>query len=287
MKIYLLLIFTLLLSGSCSYKLRHANIDNNEITYLKKDKKILNKVSKHLEKYKDKDISELVVLTGKYFLKTPYVAHTLEAKKEQLVINLREFDCTTYAENCLAISRTVKSGSHTFEQFATELKLIRYRQGIIDDYPSRLHYFSDWIYDNDGKELIKDVSQEIANIPLTLHVKYMSTHPHSYPQIKSNERLVSIIAEQERNISLRQMFYIPKNRLAEFENKLQDGDIVGITTSIDGMDIQHVGILIEKLGRIHLMHASSQAEKVIVSEETLEKYLLNNKRATGIMVARP
>jgi hypothetical protein len=66
-----------------------------------------------------------------------------------------------------------------------------------------------------------------------------------------------------------------------------DGDIVGITTGIEGLDISHVGVLVRKAGRIHIIHASSKAEKIIVSEETLEEYLLTNKSATGIMVARP
>jgi hypothetical protein len=35
------------------------------------------------------------------------------------------------------------------------------------------------------------------------------------------------------------------------------------------------------------MHASSLAEEVVVSEGTLEDYLLGSKSATGIMVARP
>jgi hypothetical protein len=66
-----------------------------------------------------------------------------------------------------------------------------------------------------------------------------------------------------------------------------DGDIAGITTGIEGIAIQHVVILVRKEGRIHLMHASSKAEKVAVSDFTLEEYLLNSKSASGIMLARP
>jgi len=66
-----------------------------------------------------------------------------------------------------------------------------------------------------------------------------------------------------------------------------EGDIVGITTKIEGFAIMHVGILIRLEGRFHLMHASSKAEKVVISLNTLEDYLLNRNSAGGFMLARP
>ena len=228
-----------------------------------------------------------MVKVGSFFQLTPYVAHTLETAEEQLIINLRELDCTTFAENCLAISRTIKSESPDFEQFTSELQNIRYRDGKIDGYPSRLHYFCDWIDNNVEKNLIKDMSEEIAQTPFPKEINFMSTHPGSYMQLKDSISLIDRIAIQEKEISSRKMFYIPETKIAEVESKLMDGDIAGITTEIDGIGIQHVVILIRQEGRIHLLHASSAAEKVTVSEITLEEYLLNNKSASGIMLARP
>jgi hypothetical protein len=135
--------------------------------------------------------------------------------------------------------------------------------------------------------LIADVSGEIAQTPLNKQINFMSTHPDSYARLKDSTRLVDIIAGQEKEISVRKMFYIPETRIAELEDLLRDGDIVGITTGIEGLAVSHVGILVRKSDRIHMIHASSKAEKVVVSEGTLEDYLLNSKSATGIMVARP
>ena len=87
-------------------------------------------------------------------------------------------------------------------------------------------------------------------------------------------------------ISERMAWYIPKKNLREYENKLKDGDIVAITTHIDGLDVMHVGFVVWINNRVRLLHASSREEKVIISEETLEDYLQSNKSATGIMVAR-
>jgi len=114
----------------------------------------------------------------------------------------------------------------------------------------------------------------------------MSTHPKSYVQLKDST-LIPVIAGQEQEISKRKMYFIPEEKIAAFEMRLKDGDIDGITTSIKGMDISHVVSLQRVAGKMHILHASQTAKKVILSEETLEEYLKNSKSATGIMVARP
>jgi len=256
------------------------------VVYLQKDKAIFEKILQQFTTEKNTPTADLILKVGTFFKETTYVAHTLEIQPEQLVVNLRELDCTTFAESVLAIARTIKSEKPSFEQFAAELQNIRYRNGIIDGYPSRIHYFSDWIFENSNRNFIEDVSKEIAKNPYPLEVNFMSTHPASYIQLKDSS-LIPVIAKQEKEISSRRMFNIPEDKLAEFEHLLQDGDIVGITTTIKGMDVSHVGILVRQNGRIHILHASSTAKKVILSEETLEEYLKSSKSATGIMVARP
>ena len=256
------------------------------VVYLEKDKLIFEKILQQFSTQKNKPIADLMVQVGAFFKETPYVAHTLEIVPEQLVVNLRELDCTTFAESVLAIARTIKSKTPSFEQFAHELQNIRYRNGKIDGYTSRIHYFSDWIFENNKRNFIKDVSEEIAKIPYPLKVNFMSTHPASYIQLKDS-MFIPVIAKQEKEISARQMFYIPEEKLAEFEHLLMVGDIVGITTNVKGLDISHVAILQRVAGSVHILHASSTAKKVILSEETLEEYLKSSKSATGIMVARP
>jgi hypothetical protein len=251
------------------------------------DKQILDTLFRKLSAEEEASTAELVVRAGEYFMETPYVAHTLEKEKEQLVINLREMDCTTFAENCLAVSRTMKSGTPTFDRFASELQQIRYRDGELEGYASRLHYFSDWIHNNEQKNLVLDVSDDIAGTPFLALIDFMSSHPDSYAQLKNDSSLVDLIAEQEQRISTREQYFIPENRIDELESALQTGDIAGITTSIDGLDIQHVVILLQRGEHVHFMHASSKAGKVVVSENTLSAYLKSNQKATGIMVARP
>jgi len=283
----LLFLLSLFLLASCKSTPVNQALTQETVIYQDADREILDQIFTLYAGEKEAPTSELMLKVGAYFQETPYVAHTLERENEQLVINLRELDCTTFAENCLAISRTIQSGNPGFDQFCSELQLIRYRNGKIEGYPSRLHYFCDWIYNNQQKKLIRDMSEELAQAPLSRQINFMSTHPDSYQQLKEDTALIKAIAAQEKLISAREMFYIPENRVAALEGELQDGDIAAITCNIDGIAIMHVVILIRQEGRIHILHASSSAEKVVVSDNTLEDYLLNSKSATGIMLTRP
>ncbi len=288
MKSTLCLFVLIFVITSCISKTKPVTEARVKVIYVEKDKEILNQVLELFAEETNSPTSLLMVKLGTYFMETPYVAHTLEiGDEEQLVLNLRGLDCTTLVENCLALAKTIQSGEHTFEQFTKELKNVRYRSGKIDGYPSRLHYTTDWVFDNQQKKLVRNMSKEIGATPYPKEINFMSTHPDSYRQLKDSSHLVDIIVQKENDINSRQHFYIPEEKLAEVENQLVDGDIVGITTSIEGLDISHMGILMRKAGRIHLLHASSAAEKVVLSEETLEEYLMNSKSATGIMVARP
>jgi hypothetical protein len=263
-----------------------AELDKS-IVYQSKDKEIVQAIFDKFSGEKNQPAGDLVVLVGRFLLETPYVGQTLESDSERLVINLRQLDCTTFAENCLALTRTLKSEDISFNHFAGELKNMRYHQGKIDGYPSRIHYFSDWIYSNNLANLVRDISFEVGQVQYPLSVNFMSTHPGSYRQLSGHPELIPIIAEQEKTISSRAMYYIPKEAVAGIESQLRDGDIAGITTNVKGLDISHVVILIRVDGRIHLLHASSDARKVVISEKTLEDYLKGSKSATGIMVARP
>ena len=259
-----------------------------KIIYQPADKKIAEEVLELFSSNRNLPASELMVKVGGFFKGTPYVAHTLDVSDtERLVINLRGMDCTTFVEYCLAFTKTIRSGTLTFGKFTDELQSIRYRDGIIHGYPSRLHYFSDWIYNNGAKKIVRDVSEETGGTRYFKTISFMSTHPESYRQLADSSGLVKTIVEQEKNISSRTMFYIPEDKITAIENHLKDGDIVGITTNVAGLDISHTGILVRKKGRIYLLHASTTAGKVVVSDKTLVDYLKGNKSTTGIMVARP
>ncbi|MGD9771744.1 MAG: N-acetylmuramoyl-L-alanine amidase-like domain-containing protein, partial [Parabacteroides sp.] len=75
-----------------------------QVVYLPSDSLVFEKCMQAMDINKDLPLQDLVVQTALYFEGTPYVASTLEQTPEQLVVNLREFDCTTFVESVLALS---------------------------------------------------------------------------------------------------------------------------------------------------------------------------------------
>ncbi len=233
-------------------------------------------------------INQVIIEIGKSFLGTEYVANTLEkGDEEKLVINLTGLDCYIFLETSLAFSRCIKSGKTSFEDYQKEVTNLRYRDGKLNEYPSRLHYFSDWIFDMDKRGIGKDITKEIGGKPYNKIINFMTTHVDSYKQLKSNSKFVDEMVKIENEISARSYSYIPQAEIESAESKIQNGDIIGITTSVEGMDIAHTGIAIRMNdGRIHFMHAPIVGHKVQITERPLADYIRGNKRQTGIMVLR-
>ncbi|MBI5730616.1 MAG: DUF1460 domain-containing protein [Ignavibacteriales bacterium] len=233
-------------------------------------------------------INQVIIEIGKSFLGTDYVANTLEVgEEEKLVVNLTGLDCYIFLETSLVFARCIKAGKTTFKDYQKELTNIRYRDGKLNEYPSRLHYFSDWIFDMNKRGIGKDITKEIGGKRYVKKINFMSTHVDSYKQLKENQKFVKEISNIERQISTRKYFYIPQEEIASVEDKIQSGDIIGITTNVEGLDIAHTGIAIRMDdGRIHFLHAPIVGKKVQITEIPLTDYIKGNKKQTGVMVLR-
>jgi hypothetical protein len=283
---YLLLFIVVFALGSCG-KLIPQVQPEYALTYTQEDSLLI--LSKRAE-FKEESLDRMSLLLekiGRSFIGSPYKAHTLEVGDEEtLVINLREFDCTTFVETCLALTTTFKMGGYTFDSYQYILKRIRYRNGILDGYNSRLHYFTDWIYDNSINGYVKDASKIHGGVPYPNRVNFMSKHISAYPQLAKDSTLLPGLKAIEEAISARTAHYIPKEKLHEIEPYLEEGWIVAFTTSIEGLDVIHTGITVRNGEKIHLLHASSDAGKVIVSNETLIEYVMGNHLQTGVMLLK-
>ncbi|MCX6158106.1 MAG: N-acetylmuramoyl-L-alanine amidase-like domain-containing protein [Ignavibacteriota bacterium] len=235
------------------------------------------------------DIGEIIETVGKSFQGVEYVAGTLDknVNEEKLVIKITGLDCVTYVENVLAISTIIKKGTVDFASYKAELQNIRYRNGEINGYPSRLHYYTDWIYNNQEKGYLKDITQDIGGELYTKKINFMSTHTDSYKQFSVNDDYVEEIKAIEKNMNKRRLYYIKKGEVDEYYDKLESGDIIATTTNIVGLDVTHTGFILKKNGKTHFMHASITKREIIISKEELKEYLKGNKVQTGIIVARP
>lgn len=234
----------------------------------------------------DMSIQEIGIRVGQDFLGTPYVAKTLEVgDEEQLVVDLQGLDCTTFIENVVVFSRLVKKGNLTYEAFLKELEFVRYRSGKLAAYPSRLHYFTEWILDNEGKNIIQDISGEIGGVPYPKQINFMSTHTSAYKQL-SSQSFVNQIKAAEQRLNTHKRHYIPKADIPKFETNIQHGDLLAITTNIKGLDVSHVGMAFKKGKRVHLFHASTRSDQVEITDIPLSDYLAKSKSQSGIIVCR-
>ena len=227
---------------------------------------------------------------AKKMLGVPYVAGTLDGNdEEQLVVHVDQLDCTTFVETVLALSIADKRAARSFDGFKKALTDVRYRDGVLDGYASRLHYFSDWIRNNERMGFIKECTSETAcSQPKELWLDFMTTHVDSYLPMKKDTSLVSVMVSIEKAWQGVEIFYIPKDKLqlSSDELKIKNGDILTITTNIKGLDVVHVGFAFWREGRLHLLHASSVAKKVIEDPLSLYEYSKNKKAHTGVRAIR-
>lgn len=223
---------------------------------------------------------EPMLRIGKSYLNTEYVANTLdEGQEEKLVIQPKRVDCVTFVEYVLAQALG--------PSFTENLQNIRYRDGIIDGYPSRLHYTSDWIDNGVRHGFLKDITAENSTYTTKLNLWYMSSHPELYKQLANSPENVRRIAEHEKALTGKKVHVLPKNKLPDTGLPwIENGDIIAITTNLPGLDIAHVGIANYVDGNLHLLHASSSLGKVVISEKPLRHMLDNYKSWTGIRIVR-
>ena len=238
---------------------------------------------------------ELVRRIAERFLDTPYEPRTLELPgPERLVVNLETLDCVTLVENVVALARLAwskgpKLGDDTaaFEDaYRDELTRIRYRDGLLAGYASRLHYFSEWIADNEASGTLVDVSRELGGVPDSSAIDFMSTHPDAYRQLSDTATLAAIAAVEAR-LSTEARHYVPQDSIGVVAHGVRDGDIIAATSTVVGLDVAHTGIALWRDGELHLLHAPLVGSHVQVSEEPLAARIGRMRGQDGIMVARP
>ena len=237
---------------------------------------------------RDHPTGQLMVETARFFLGVPYVGATLEKEPEQLVVNLRELDCMTLVETTTALVMTLRDSVPSYEGFQAHLQNNRYRNGQITDYTDRLHYTSDWIYENQKRGVVRDVTREIGGEPYVFDLSFMSSHADSYPALKNRPDRVATLAQKEKEVAARSGYgFIDQDRISALAPGIQVGDIVGFVSTQKGLDIAHVGVVDWVDGELTFVHASSTEKKVICNSGSMSDYVKGIKRNSGIVIIRP
>lgn len=233
-------------------------------------------------------IGELIISIGRPFVGDPYTPQTLELPgPERVVVNLREFDCVTYVESVLALARTIREGRAGFGDFVEELRRIRYRDGRLNGYASRLHYFSEWVADTERKGLVRDITAELGGRPVTEPIDFMSRNATAYPRLVEEPALIEEIRRIEGRLTGLPRHAIPQHEIGTVADRLRNGDIIATTSTVRGLDIAHTGFAIRVDGRLHLMHAPLVGRALEISELPLADRILRIEGQDGMMAARP
>lgn len=290
-----------MLTMSCSGSGQKSKTDNDSQVKSHKEKPdlvalnsldslVLNSVSAFSDSLdlSDSLFASVVTNIAVFFEGTPYVANTLEKEgEESLVVNLREFDCTTFVESVLALSYCVKAEDVLSGCFQNHLKEIRYRGGVIDQYPSRLHYFSEWLVDNQSKGYLKIISDDFGDITFNSKVGFMTANASKYPQLAQNPSFVDEMKTIETRISKLDFKSVSESQITRKNDLISSGDIIAFCSDIEGLDITHVGFAYRKEKQLHFIHASTSGNQVVISEKSLADYVRNRDNVYGVLVARP
>ncbi len=233
-----------------------------------------------------KSTSQMIVSAAKSLIGKPYVGHTLEINSsEKLVCNLSGLDCATFVENVVAAVVSNKNKQIDYISFKKNLQSLRYQNGQIQGYGSRIHYFSDWLVRNEAKAGFKNISKELDGELRISKIDFMSAHANLYKQI-GVENCLDRIEKAEATLNSNSVYFIPKIKVSQILSKIKSGDIIAFTSTVAGLDCNHEGFALVENGEVRLLHASLEKKRVVVSEETLSEYLSRIKKHSGIIVAR-
>ncbi len=240
-------------------------------------------------------VGEAIVRLGETFVGTTYRPGTLEVPgSERVVVNLRELDCVTFIETVLALVRFIREDGTALladtararARYEGYLRDVRYRGGVLDGYPSRLHYFSEWLADNEARGRLRLVTRELGGVPDAEPLGFMTAHPGAYRQLADSAVREAVGATEARLNAGPGRWYLPQDRIAGAVGGIRDGDLIAATSTLPGLDVAHTGIALWREGRLHLLHAPLVGSSVEVSARPLAERIRGIASQDGIMVAR-
>lgn len=227
----------------------------------------------------------LVGLARRY-LGRPYNAYSLDrTPQERLVLDLTRFDCFLFVEQLLALvnSRDVASQTEAVETFTDHVLRLRYQGGRVD-YCTRQHYFTRWAEEAERQGYLVNMTRFLPGAvsrqrPLT----FLSSHAGSYEPM-GQPRNRACITALEKTLVVHQA-YIPLARFHEALPSLRDGDIFALVTSVEGLDVTHVGLVELGESGVDAIHAAPGAG--VTRSLDLPAYAAAVEDVIGIMVLRP
>ena len=196
---------------------------------------------------------------SRLFLGRPYKINPLigsASTPEVFTASLDDFDCVTYIETVLALSRASSADS-----FIQSLRRIRYDNGRIE-WNRRNHYMSRWIRNNARSGAVRPISSKVSPV---VKERTLDVVP-GLPPVRARFKCV------------------PKSFIRRMAADVKTGDLIFFASTRPHLDIFHCGILVRDGDRLRMRHASRSRNGVV--EQDLDEFLKNNRMA-GVIVVRP
>jgi len=234
----------------------------------------------------ERPMGEIMIALGERYIGQPYIIGPLDGfGREVLVARLDSFDCFTYVEALLAMARGVVDGDTTFAGYLGRTEEQRYRESRMEDYCSRLHYFTDWIFTNDERGIVREITAEAGGEPFAKQYGFMTANREAYPALVDDAQFACIQRVEEQLNATIELYYIPQDRIRESYPHFRQGDLLSMSTHIDGLDVTHTGLAyIHDDGRVGMLHASTVDG--VKTERDLQDYVQGIRAQNGIIVAR-
>ena len=237
-------------------------------------------------------LGERTAKVGLSLVGIPYKNYTLELddRIEAPSVNMLGMDCWTFFEISLGTARAFRiSPRPTSDDLLRMIEVDRYRGGVCTGgFTSRLHQLEDWMYDNQRRGLVAEITPSLKGARrLYRQVRDMSVYWRSSRQLRANPELIPVMAQIEKKLSERGIWYLPKKYVPVAEAQLKTGDVICVVSNHPDDYTTHVGLAYrDPKGVLRFLHASKRYRRVTL-DVRLSDYLNQFRSDAGIMVARP
>lgn len=222
----------------------------------------------------------------------PYGSGGAGCPVNKTLINITEMNCVTFVENVLAMAMTLQylgenqilyiTDEDLFKLFVDHLNFIRYYTNKPTNYwEDRIHYYTDQLRKLSYYGYLFDLGR-INGVPYEKEINYLSRNRSKFRGFRYWNQIKRI----EKELTEYPKYYYPLEMLHCYEEIAKDGDIVALTTDVEGLEVSHTGFITVKNGELYFTHASLKQRKIVI-EEHFRSYLDSRTSITGIMVFRP
>lgn len=235
-------------------------------------------------------LGDRMVLAAKSLIGAGNDDYYLTDSVGSLRINLDSFTPIMFINNVVALARASQApGTPDVGTFVKELENIACRRGENTGFTSIMYHSSDWIGDNLSRGNLRELTEDFEGVvPRTKSLDDMTRNRRNFAALADSTafetvRMTEMGFRTHRVPSLKKETIKKKELIAD----LQNGDILILVPSRDGIDYIDMGIIDFENGVPYLIHISPQSKTVVRETEDLARYFaLITKHFQGYRLIR-